>query len=380
MAPLHTLVALFLLSASQTVLASPCVAFDSNWNLFAFGLNGKDYNATTQDAWTGSNKATDVTISGRPPFDGTNTTCYLSQFQNAIYVMGADKANPASVYIYNAATPAWSQQTTTPGEFDASSFTAILDHDTNVFYAVSHGEMWSLDMQSLTAAQSSAIAWSDVGPTPYGANYSPVMALANNHIHFLDVPNVPAGSADIYVIHFSYFQPQPQAYPLPSGNMPATHGQATSFFLPPPAVQQEFAFIPDDDSATYVVNVINNDTQQLAGPTTKDASATYFASMTALVQLTSNGIVSFLPYTQGNNAANSAASWLTVSALAAVAPPTSSNSTNGTATSSSAGSKPTSSSSSSSPAGSSTNEAGSIRNISRGLSTAFALAALGCIL
>jgi hypothetical protein len=49
--------------------------------------------------------------------------------------MGADKANPASVYIYNAATPAWSQQTTTPGEFDASSFTAILDHDTNVFCA-----------------------------------------------------------------------------------------------------------------------------------------------------------------------------------------------------------------------------------------------------
>jgi len=49
--------------------------------------------------------------------------------------MGADKANPASVYIYNAASSAWSQQTTTPGGFDASSFTAILDHDTNVFCA-----------------------------------------------------------------------------------------------------------------------------------------------------------------------------------------------------------------------------------------------------
>jgi len=378
MTRLPTLVALFLfLSVSQTVLASPCVAFDANWNLFAFGLNGKDYNATTQDNWTGSNKATDVTISGRPPFDGTNTTCYLSQFQNAIYVVGADEANPTSVYIYNAATTAWSQQPTTPGGFNTSSFTAILDHDTNVFYAVSHGEMWFLDMQSLTAAQSSAIPWSNVGPTPYGANYNPVMALANNHVHFLDVPNVPAGSADIYVIHFSYFQPQPQAYPLSSGNIPAAHGQATSFFQPPPAVQQEFAFIPDDGSATYVVNVINNNTQQLAGPTTKDAAATYFASITALVQLTSNGVVSFLPYTQGNNAANSAASWFTISALAAVAPPTfSSHSTSGTATSSSAGSQSTSTS----PAGSSRNGAGSMRNISRGLSAAFALAGLVCIL
>jgi hypothetical protein len=67
--------------------------------------------------------------------------------------------------------------------------------------AVSHGEMWFLNMGSLKAAQSSAIAWTDVGATPYGGNYNPVMALAQNHIYFLDVPNVPAGSADIFVIH-----------------------------------------------------------------------------------------------------------------------------------------------------------------------------------
>lgn len=61
--------------------------------------------------------------------------------------------------------------------------------------------MWFLDMQSLKAAQSGPIAWTDVGPTPYGSNYNPVMALANNHIHFMDVPNVPAGDIDIFVIH-----------------------------------------------------------------------------------------------------------------------------------------------------------------------------------
>lgn len=51
---LLTTVALFALSVSQTVLAAPCIAFDADWNLYAFGLNGKDYNAGTQDKWTGS--------------------------------------------------------------------------------------------------------------------------------------------------------------------------------------------------------------------------------------------------------------------------------------------------------------------------------------
>jgi hypothetical protein len=64
--------------------------------------------------------------------------------------------------------------------------------------------MYFLNMLSLKAAQSSAIAWTDVGPTPYGANYSPVMALAQNHIYFQDVPNVPAGNLDIFVIHCGY--------------------------------------------------------------------------------------------------------------------------------------------------------------------------------
>jgi hypothetical protein len=68
--------------------------------------------------------------------------------------------------------------------------------------------MWFLNMQSLKAAQTDAIAWTDVGPTPYGSNYDPVMALANNHIHFLDVPNVPAGSADIFVIHCGFILPK----------------------------------------------------------------------------------------------------------------------------------------------------------------------------
>lgn len=45
-----TLVSLLLSSASVNALGA-CVAFDINWNLLVFNLNGKDYNAGTQDTW-----------------------------------------------------------------------------------------------------------------------------------------------------------------------------------------------------------------------------------------------------------------------------------------------------------------------------------------
>ena len=61
--------------------------------------------------------------------------------------------------------------------------------------------MYALDLGEQTAAKSDAIAWQDVQTTPYGSDYAPVMALAQNHVHFIGVPGVPAGSVDIFVIH-----------------------------------------------------------------------------------------------------------------------------------------------------------------------------------
>ena len=115
--------------------------------------------------------------------------------------MNGDASNPSAVHIFNAASKSWSTQAVTTGTFDPSSFTAILDHDTNVFYALSKGELFFLDMGSLTSANSSAVSWTDVEKSPYGDTYQPVMAIAQNHIHFLDVPGTPTGDADIFVIH-----------------------------------------------------------------------------------------------------------------------------------------------------------------------------------
>ena len=102
-------------------------------------------------------------------------------------------------------------------------------------------------MGLLKAANSTALEWVDVEKAPFASGYEPVMALAQNHIFFIDVPGVPAGSVDIYVIHcesrpcciatpltcftsVNYFQPEAQAFPASNGVIPATHGQTASFF------------------------------------------------------------------------------------------------------------------------------------------------------
>jgi len=205
--------------------------------------------------------------------------------------------------------------------FDPSDFKTIMDHDTNVFYALSGGELFFLDMSSSEkAANSSAISWTDVGHPSFNVQgYEPVMALAQNHIHFLDVPGLPDGEADIFVIHFSFFQPTPQAFPITTGSggsFPQQHGQTASFFLAT-GVQEEFAYIPDDGSATYVINVQSNTTQQLAAPE-MDPGAQYFAGITSLVQLDSQGNLFFLPYNPNNTASNQGVNWKSITNVPSV--------------------------------------------------------------
>ncbi|KAJ7220509.1 hypothetical protein GGX14DRAFT_674937, partial [Mycena pura] len=313
-----TTATLFILSSAALVAAgSSCIAFDTSWNLLAFGFGGKDYNAGTSDQWGSGVAPADITAQGRPPFDGNNTKCYLAEFFNAIYVLGADSSNLSNIYIFNAATKSWSTQATTAGDFDPSSFEAIVDHDTNVIYALSHGELWSLDMQELEAAQQSAIPWKDQGTAQITTtNYDPVMAIAQNHIFFFGVPGVPAGNCMIFLV--SFWQPTPQLFKSDSTDFPDSHGQAVSFFLDT-GVQETIAFIPDDGSHTYLVNVETNTTQTVVGPSTVDASATYFASTSALVQLSSSGAVSWLPFNPNVTSDNSNAAWSPVKNLATVA-------------------------------------------------------------
>ena len=135
-----------------------------------------------------------------------------------------------------------------------------------------------------------------------------------------------SGRSSSHVHIDSYLQPQPQGYTgNQSSTFPASHGQAASFFMAT-GVQQEFAFIPDDFSGTYVVNVESNTTRTLPPPTTKDTKSSYVASITSLVQLDSAGAVSFMPYVPGDSSTDSSTTWSSVKALAALPLPSSSTS------------------------------------------------------
>lgn len=197
---------------------SQCISFDASWNLLAFNFNGKDYNAGT--ALDSTSPAQDITTSNRPPFDVTSSPplCFLSKFTNSVYVLNADSSDKSSVYIYDATAKSWSKQATggaVPPSFsnDAEgSFATILDHDTNVFYAMSGKKMLSLDMALLKAASGEQIPWNEVGEPTLSAEassegYVPTMALGQNHIHFLGVPGLNEGDAKVFVIHCAFPPP-----------------------------------------------------------------------------------------------------------------------------------------------------------------------------
>lgn len=75
---------------------------------------------------------------------------------------------------------------------------ALINHFSD---ALSQGSLYDLDMGSMKTANSTAIGWNLVQQPPFPSGYNPVMALAQNHIHFLDVGDDGPGTARIFVIH-----------------------------------------------------------------------------------------------------------------------------------------------------------------------------------
>ncbi|CAE6423019.1 unnamed protein product [Rhizoctonia solani] len=330
-------------------LATSCVAFDSNSILYAFGINGRDYSFGAQDGWLNSPKGTPVpTTGGRPPFDGPNTQCFTSEYFNAFYFINADNANPNAIHIFDATVQTWStQQATLPDGLDPTSMVAILDHDTNVFFAMSKGNLFSVEMLERKAATPEAVAWGASNPPNFDvSNYKPVMALAQNHIHFLDT-DAGEGNARIFVIHFAYWQPEVQYYAAGNGKgtFPKKHGQVASFFTGDTQAQKKWAFIPDDLSGTYISDINSNTTTVFPGPPASAGFASnpaglmgrLAASPGALVYLSPANEMHYIGVDQNNIVASTANPWAKIVSpelvAAAAADPTSTGS-NSTATAS----------------------------------------------
>ncbi|KZT01258.1 uncharacterized protein LAESUDRAFT_664280, partial [Laetiporus sulphureus 93-53] len=126
-------------------------------------------------------------------------------------------------------------QSVTTSSFSLSDFTTILNHDINMFYALLGDLSYYLNMGTLMMTNLSALSWVDVEQSPYRLSYSNLMmALAHNHIDFLDLPRVRlmkqrlllfiVSPASIYILpctHLivdSYFQLTVQTYHQKNSN------------------------------------------------------------------------------------------------------------------------------------------------------------------
>jgi hypothetical protein len=164
------------------------------------------------------------------------------------------------VHIFNYDQLSWSTQQISADGTDPTTLDAILDRDTNVFFALSNSQLYQLQMGALTQANGSTLGWEYVDAPAFAQNSAytrPVMALAQNHIYFLNVGQ--AAEVAIFVIHYAFMQPNLQTFaPLENGGQgfPSVHGETASIFKGFSEVQQQFAFIPDDGSATYIFDAI----------------------------------------------------------------------------------------------------------------------------
>ncbi|KAG8698539.1 hypothetical protein FRC08_005850 [Ceratobasidium sp. 394] len=206
---------------------------------------------------------------------------------------------------------------------------AILDHDTNVFFAFSKGNLYQADMSSLKAATPTPVAWGATNAPNFDASgYTPVMGLAQNHIHFLN-HGTGEGLANIFVIHFAYWQPEVQYYAPGNnaGSFPQKHGQVASFFAGDVSVQKRFAFVPDDLSKTYIIDVDKNTTTVLPAPPASPGFASNPAGLmgrlatspSALVYLSPANELHYIGVDQNNVAAAAGNPWAPISSSELVA-------------------------------------------------------------
>jgi hypothetical protein len=255
------------------------------------------------------------------------------------------------MHIYNFGSQSWTTQHISAAGTDPNTLDAILDRDTNVFYALSHSQLYSLDMGTLTQADGTTRSWVYVQDPPFAQNYTnPVMALANNHIQFLNTGT--GAEVNIFVIHFSFSQPTPQVFaPLEVGGQgyPSTTGQTATIFKTDQA-PQKFVFIPDSGGNTYIfdtivsigcvemlkyvlIGIFKANTTQAMPPPIDKATSRLAASEREIVQMTTSGDVYWIPFNPDDVGPNYGATWTKIALSLNATPPTDFASVNSTSSS-----------------------------------------------
>lgn len=142
---------------------------------------------------------------------------------------------------------------------------------------------------------------------------------------YYGVPGTAAGSANIFVIHYSYFQPTAQEF---SGTaFPDTTGQVVSIPTTENSTPYQNLFVPKDFSGAYVTThwtdlgnysitsdspmslSLVNSTQSFPVPTSQDAQAAYACSPSACVQIDTTGNIYYVDNAISSYQVASGAAW-----------------------------------------------------------------------
>ncbi|KAI9346562.1 hypothetical protein BDR26DRAFT_855761 [Obelidium mucronatum] len=308
--------AAFLSLLSRTALAAGCTTTDMSGNLYIFGAPYGDINlgAASSD-WVSSSQPTSpnilTNIANRPAFDTANPICSFAPYVNYITVLNGDSSTGfKALHVFDVVAKTWTTVRMTGTDLpDPSDTSATVDHDTNVIYAWSRGYIYRVgdadknNLSQLAINKELTLPWIPkpiISPQPFdGTGYKPVFGQGTNHLHFLNAPGLTNGQAWIFVVHYAWWQPEPQTF----GSFKAGPGQTVYI----PALDQSkapavFAYIPDDGSATYLIDTITNTTTTIAGFGKSGPTYRYSATSSNIVQLeTSSGNLKVLPVAAGGS-------------------------------------------------------------------------------
>lgn len=142
------------------------------------------------------------------------------------------------------------------------------------------------------------LTWKKVQEVPFDIDDNVVIGLASNHLHFINGNGLDKGEAELFVIHYSYFQPEKQTY----GDFEQSKGQAVSVFKESKEWQTKFWFLPENLENSYLIDVDKNTTETYEGPSNKDSNSAFTSNDQTLVQLTSANQLYYLDFSSGNSA------------------------------------------------------------------------------
>lgn len=262
-----------LLILIEFVFSSACVVTDAADRGYLFGTPEGDFLIGIDELTKLSNSQ------NRPTFAGAKTQCFLAQYNNALYAVDSS----TQIFKFYFGNNTWAITKTT-GDVDPSKMELILDHDTLVFYGLYNQQMYYL---VLTGGEEDA-SWNLMNQSPFPPSYVPVVGFSQNHMFYLNLPGQPPSTAQVFVIHYAYWQPEKQVYSGPK--FPQSLGKTTFLLKSDNSVPFVFVFIPEDFSYTFLVDaeISANSTVGFPAPTVKDSKAVYTAGFSRIYQLTSN--------------------------------------------------------------------------------------------